>query len=436
MKVARLLEFAEQYLRPGASLDVWQKCNIQCVFCPSAVVPEVTPPLRWTAETVRKIFSVPGQLSSVYFAGSFGEPVLNPELPDIVRIFARNGAHVGVSSNGQALTTTVATRLIEAGVGSFNISTVGLDRTVTEKYMQGINYEMTVRNIQDLTSLTRVRKVGLSIAVVGVLEAIRNLSYTLQFAAKHGIKEVKLLSILDRELSLSGKQENPEYRAFIEENRLSRDLESFREVWRNAKSCAEALGIDLSANNPYRGQLECQSPMNSRLSGHPGTDLLLSGRSRLCLEPFVGAIITWDASVVPCCSETSQPVGNLVEHPMADIWNRGVHREVREGLLSGNLHSMCRHCTRAPRASADLMKLVLAVRTLQCKFHPSLVWYTLFRRKNVRLVREQSLVGEVPVALLENLSNIPGYGREFLLRLRSLLSGMLPRLQRKHEEPN
>lgn len=254
--VNRLLRLAAEYLEPGISMDVWQRCNIHCLFCPSFVKKDVKSALVWSADNVKKTISASAQISSVHFAGSFGEPILNPDLPEIVRYLAGNGVYVSVSTNGQALTPALAQKLIEAGVRYFNISSVGFNKAVTEKYMRGIQYELTLTNIGQVAELARKKGVHIGISIVGVVEAILNLEETVYFADRNQIKDLSLLSILNRELSLTGKVENRAYRDFIEENSLSRDKESHRERWNWSKKRVQSLGISLTVNDPYRSFLE------------------------------------------------------------------------------------------------------------------------------------------------------------------------------------
>jgi MoaA/NifB/PqqE/SkfB family radical SAM enzyme len=420
--VNHLLRLAAEYLKPGISMDVWQRCNIHCVFCPSFVKKNVESALVWSADNVKKIISESDKICSVYLAGSFGEPILNPDLPEIVRYLAGNGVHVSVSTNGQALTPALAQKLIEAGVRHFNISSVGFNMAVTEKYMRGIQFERTLTNISQVAELARKKGVHIGISIVGVIEAILNLDETLEFARANRIADIRLLSILDSELSHTGKQDNPAYRAFIEGNSLFRDKELYRERWRRAEKRAKDLGISLTVNDPYKSLLEFTGGRDSDMSddetaaGQPG-----NGNSRLCLDPFVSAIVTWDGSVVPCCAESSWAVGNLSRVPFSEIWNHGEHFQVRRGLLEGRLHPMCEPCGRAPRVPAEFMRLYLALRILEQRFDPGLLWYVSRRRKMLKSAHARTFFRGVPGNLAIRFATVPGLGRELFRRLRQIL---------------
>ena len=55
----------------------------------------------------------------------------------------------------------------------------------------------------------------------------------------------------------------------------------------------------------------------------------LAAPDRICTEPWTTLFVTWDGVVRPCCY-SGVAVARLSEHPVDEIWNGPVYRELRE----------------------------------------------------------------------------------------------------------
>lgn len=109
-------------------LEVTRRCNLRCRHCDiwmtegkegSALRPEMT------ADRIRSVLSelVPHGLLAVDLFG--GEPLLRPELPDLVRDLREAGLHVTVTTNGTLLSDRVCEVLVEAGLSQLLVSLDG-----------------------------------------------------------------------------------------------------------------------------------------------------------------------------------------------------------------------------------------------------------------------------------------------------------------------
>jgi MoaA/NifB/PqqE/SkfB family radical SAM enzyme len=110
------------------SLELWleleTRCNLACRFCynywtdGSAAEPQS----RTTSETVaalRMLFEA-AEVTQVAFSG--GEPLLRPDLLDLVRLAQTYGIHAILTTNGTLLTRPRIAELRDAGIGTFQIS--------------------------------------------------------------------------------------------------------------------------------------------------------------------------------------------------------------------------------------------------------------------------------------------------------------------------
>lgn len=73
---------------------------------------------------------------------------------------------------------------------------------------------------------------------------------------------------------------------------------------------------------------------------------------RICTHPFAWCEIHPDGSVFGCCPAwLKTPIGNLLEQPLAEIWNGPAARGLRRNILNGTFHSCSRK--RCPRLATE-----------------------------------------------------------------------------------
>lgn len=96
---------------PHALLDILRGCNLRCQACYNHTDPRIKPFDEVKAE-VDELLRL-RRLQSISIVG--GEPLLQPELCDIVRFLRFRGLHVEIFTNGLLLDRAACVRLKEAG---------------------------------------------------------------------------------------------------------------------------------------------------------------------------------------------------------------------------------------------------------------------------------------------------------------------------------
>ena len=83
-------------------VDVAGACNLRCISCPRGNYPIRPPAGNMTARTYRQVLDKilrEDPLVGVITLYNWGEPLLNPQLPEIVRHTNERGVHAAISSN-------------------------------------------------------------------------------------------------------------------------------------------------------------------------------------------------------------------------------------------------------------------------------------------------------------------------------------------------
>src|SRR5215813_5268723 len=95
-----------------------RRCNIDCGYCNE--YDKVSPPIP--ADTLRRRIDKLAQLGTSVVAFSGGEPMLHPDLDDLIRHIRRHGMMAGLITNGYFLVPKRIQELNDAGLDFLQIS--------------------------------------------------------------------------------------------------------------------------------------------------------------------------------------------------------------------------------------------------------------------------------------------------------------------------
>jgi Fe-coproporphyrin III synthase len=301
-------------------------CNCRCVMCDIWKTPE------------SKIFGVQDlqpQLDSIRRLGvrwivfSGGEPLMNPELPELCAILRAERIRLTLLSTGLLLKKyagTVAT--------SFDDVIVSLDgppaihdaiRRVEgafELLEKGVHAVRQVRPDVRISARSTVQKA--------------NHRYLLETARAAKLLELNSISFLAVDLTSSAFNRGLVWPA-------SRQAEiglSFDEL-AELETCIE--GLISCAEDEFGAGFIAESPEKLRriarhFRAHVGLE---RPQSPECNAPWVSAVIEVDGSVRPCFFHP--PIGNLNASTLEDVINGAKGREFRENLHIPN-NRICRNC--------------------------------------------------------------------------------------------
>lgn len=140
-------------------------CNFKCFYCIHSTRDEANGEFRalghrmqhmdevFFEKIIRELKEFPQDgIKRIVFSG-LGEPLMNPRLPDYVRMTVEAGiaGRVEVITNGLLLTPEKSRALVEAGITNINISVQGLDAAGYEKTCGiRIDFERYLENLKYL----------------------------------------------------------------------------------------------------------------------------------------------------------------------------------------------------------------------------------------------------------------------------------------------
>jgi len=218
-----------------------------------------------------------------------GEPLLNPEIYDMIAYCRSVGVPSGISTNATILTADASRRLIEAGLDYIIFAFDGATPETFEKYRKGADFHKVRENIH---TFLRVKK-ELRSRIFCIIQLVR---------LRDNRNEIPDLIRMWR---VKG----------IDEIRIKKD-----EVHND--------GSAVPGENGSRPPLK-----------HP------------CYLLWRGPMyVHYDGTVYPCCYiYPEEPVGNLKQSSLQEVWNSEPMVRIREAHVKGDLsaYRACRNCPAA-----------------------------------------------------------------------------------------
>ena len=318
-------------------IEVTNRCNLLCQTCPRTYFDRE--PLK--SLSLNEFIKIANQFPNMQRAllHGIGEPLLNRELPDIIKYLKGRNVEVIINSNGTLLSPQWQEKLIESGLDQYRCS---IDGAKDETYARIRGADLLPKLKRGLGGLVKtkerlgVHKPIISIWCVATRENLQELPDLLQLAADLGVREVymqrlvyfardteKQFGMARDDLAIFGQDQNEEDQIIEECTELS-----------------DKLGIKFWASGG-------RDPINSLAAARPSD----FAPWQTCMRPWTTAYITANGNCLPCCispfatdNYESLILGNVLEQPFSKIWNALPYQKFRADLLSDHPHQACASC--------------------------------------------------------------------------------------------
>jgi len=285
-------------------------CNLRCKYC-GMHSPHLKKELKaksvLSLERFETLLShLEGHIASLELHGN-GEPLLNPELPEMIEMARSRIPDVRFTTNGMLLSEEKTERLGKSGLANIRLSLDGLDATYN-RAMRGIDTETVLSNAERFS-----KKTGTPLSINCVLTAQNAFHAHSLPSLKRRIPSLNYVSYVRM-----GKWESLDCRDSLLDGKI--DFVSFERFKRLAALEAERHGVLTNARDlQYRN-----------LKGGP------------CRIAFgaESCQIDCDGRLHPCCI-TDFACGNVFETGFMGALNSEEMLEFRRSMLAGRRLSEC-----------------------------------------------------------------------------------------------
>jgi radical SAM protein with 4Fe4S-binding SPASM domain len=320
-------------------LEVTHFCNLACGFCEThgRFMPlPVTKRRTYVGErrtmdldTIRRLGGSLKRLGVdwVELSGK-GDPIVHPELPEIVRILKGAGLRCSMFTNGSVQRPGLVAALVDNGLDNLNLSLNAATREVYAKVTGRDLFEKAVAFIREVLDYRRAkggRRPWVRLTTVVCKDNVDDVDAQVELCRTLGVDEGgwcvmgELRETTDIRLErpeadrLLGRI--PEWRARLDAAGIVHDLPTFEEDLRLR------VGLGPQQENPVQRALPCYEGWNH-------------------------AVISPDGTVAPCCYCENVKLGNVVEQDFVQIWEGEPYRDFRRRSLEmpKTGRAICREC--------------------------------------------------------------------------------------------
>lgn len=318
-------------------IEVTNRCNLLCETCPRTYFQRE--PLK--SLSLKEFITIAEQFPRMQRAllHGVGEPLLNRELPKIIKYLKGRNVEVIINSNGTLLTPEWQKNLIESGLDQFRCS---IDGATDETYARIRGAALLPKLKKGLEGLIETKeRLGavtprVSIWCVATRENLQELPDLLRLAAKLRVPEVYMQRMVffakapeqqygmaRDDLAIFGKEDDVEDKIISDCAKLSAEL-----------------GVNFLASGG-------RDPISSFAAAREAD----FAPWQACMRPWTTAYVTANGNCLPCCISPfatndyeSLILGNLFERPFHVIWNETLYQKFRTDLLSEHPHQACASC--------------------------------------------------------------------------------------------
>ncbi len=314
-------------------IEPTSRCNELCQQCPRTLLSREDD-RDLSFDNFRYIVDQFPALDRVVLHG-LGEPLLNKDLPRMIKYLKDRGTYVLFNSNGILLNAKRGQALIDAGLDEYRLSMDGSTRE-TYALVRGVDaFDKIWHNIKAFLAMQKEQnaaKPAVSLWFTAMRENLHELPSLIDLATENGVREVYLQRLVYFEEGLAHSKQSLFRRSTREELELVRHCEQV---------CKER-GITFKAAGSA-------TPLESIVRDF--SERAWSG----CTRPYTLTYITASGNVLSCCFapfghksareyQQERVIGNIFQEPIAAIWHGERYKAFRRAFESDHPAKHCSQC--------------------------------------------------------------------------------------------
>lgn len=303
-----------RHLPTFVSVEPAHACQLRCPDC-ALGSGQITPKGLMSLDTFRQLLpKLTPYVHTIQFYFQ-GEPLLNPDLPQMIALAHKQHIYTIVSTNAQALTPLLAQQLTQAGLNRIIVSIDGFSQESYEQYRVGGSLHKALEGLQFLRDAQRGHQPWIELQVL----RLKSNEHEWAYVRRH-------------------------YRA-MGANQLT---------FKTAQFIDFENGNDLMPSDPRYSRYELQSDGHYHLKPLHSKLLYTSPKgvhSKLytpCRRLWTGCVVTTTGEVLSCCYDKAAKYsfGNLLQEDLPSIFHSEKAQSFRRRVLSNTPIDICQNCWR------------------------------------------------------------------------------------------
>ena len=292
-------------------IDPINICNLRCPLCPTGRGLLARPAGRMDLAMYQRVIDEIAPYAYRVELYNWGEPLLHPQIMQMIEYASRRRISVRLSSNMNHLDADMSRQLVTSGLSQL---TVSIDGATQESYAAYRRQGQLSRVLQNLELLLETRR---------ELGAQRPFILWRMLIGKHNEHEIEAVRQMAREMDVDG-------------------------------FATSVLFVD--THDPE--QINLWLPTDPAQSAYDYRSEVLEN-AWSCHELWEGMVINWDGGVAPCCwlHDARYDFGNVSRQTVREIWNGPKYvsaRRSRAGraIRAADTITICHRCQGHPHYMA------------------------------------------------------------------------------------
>ncbi|MBI3582467.1 MAG: SPASM domain-containing protein [Nitrospinae bacterium] len=308
-----------------AHIEPTTYCNIRCENCINDTV-TVERRGHLSISTLKDILKMMPFIRDISLLG-LGEPLMNPEILDMLEFIKSKGIVCRIATNGMLLDKIDIMKLLTSIVQCI-ISFDAATKSKFEELRNGSDFDRIVKNIKGLVEIRNKNKIPIEISIHTVITK-RNLKEVTdipEIASELGVDKVRFVMAVQYTKGARGKGQgagNNNLQAPIPDTSLLiHNLEIERELMKTLDDRCKRYNLGFSFTTSEK-------------------------KFQACWWPNGGIYITYDGFVTPCCLRMDPLIynfGNIFKDSIDVIFNGEKYQGFREGFREGRVPDVCANC--------------------------------------------------------------------------------------------
>ena len=313
-----------------ANIEITTFCNFGCRHCARTVL--CSTEKMMSKELFEQLLDRLPSAYRVTLVG-LGEPLMHPQLNELITLAKNRGHRVGMVTNAQFLNSQYSAEILDAGLDSIVFSLDTVDPELLSQLRAGSDLSVIEENIRDFCVQAEGQSRPVSKAVFSAVSAasFAGLEKLINQVSSFGV-HVLMLSDLNF--------------IYNQEESLSSYIDGGQE-----KQLRRVISQGFSQGLPVLGVRALE---DFGLAKNYQDALLLpvqqlyqrSERHRYCFSPWQTLSLNVDGEVCLCDCQSEQKLGNLQMQSLASLWNCSKMRKHRRQMLSMQPPPECLICPR------------------------------------------------------------------------------------------
>ena len=319
-------------------LEVTAACNLACTMCLVSYRPKVGKRQgSMSFDMFRGVVDELPGLERLTLQG-LGEPLLAPDILEMITYASGRGIAVGFNTNAQLLTPERSDQLVATGLSWLCVSVDGAVAETYEAIRDGAKFSRLERHVPALTDAIRRKGCGpeVSLVFVAMRRNIVELPDVVRLAARWGVPRVRVQNLSHSFDDTDPSGSYADIRRFAAEQALWTGADHARaeQAFDDARAVAAEVGCELRLPR-----------LDEPGAGEGGAD---DAVQRGCDWPWRSAYVTHRGTVQPCCMVMGSDrvaLGDVNETPFGRIWEGAAYGEFRTRLQGDDPPDVCRGCS-------------------------------------------------------------------------------------------